>query len=149
MLIAISALSAYPPKDIMGGFSEGTSEADIQGVLWARDSLEPGATVASDHRMSSMIFGFGGFNATWDEADGTLHGESYGEFRDELESIDIPSGNKQINYVFLDDDIKEGAALLQWENAEPMSMKARDKFHNWPFVKLYEANGVEVFGLVE
>jgi 4-amino-4-deoxy-L-arabinose transferase-like glycosyltransferase len=149
LLIALSAFSAYPPKDIMGGFSEGTSPEDMQAVVWAGESLEPGATVASDHRMSSMIFGFGGLNATWDAAENTLHGESLSEFQDELESIKIPSGEKSIDYVLLDDDIKEGAALLQWENAEPLSQGARDKFQKWPFVKLYEANGVEVYGIVE
>jgi hypothetical protein len=149
VLIFLSALSAYPPKDIMGGFQEGTSREDMQGVFWARESFETGATVASDHRMSSMVFGFGGLNATWDEAQKTLHGEDLSEFGEELESLDIPSGTKAINYVLLDDDIKEGAALHQWENAEPLSQKAQDKFHRWPFVKLYEAGGVEVYGIVD
>jgi hypothetical protein len=149
VLIILTAFSAYPPKDLMGGFQEGTSREDMQAVLWAGESLESDATVASDHRMSSMIFGFGGLNATWDAAENTLHGESYDEFRDELANIDIPSGEKPIDYVLLDDDIKEGAALLQLENARPMSQAAQNKFRNWPFVKLYEANGVEIYGIVE
>lgn len=148
LLIGLTSQSAYPPKEVMGGFQEGTSQEDMQAVFWARESLNEGATVATDHRMSSMLFGFAGLNATWDEADKTLHSASYEECRDEIESIKIPSGEKTIDYILLDDDIKEGVALLQWENAEPMSLEAQRKFENWPFVKLYEANGVEVFGLV-
>jgi hypothetical protein len=149
MLLVLTAFSAYPSKEIMGGFQEGTSVEDMQGVMWARDSLDAGSTVASDHRMSSMLFGFAGLNATWDSAKQTLHGETYSDFSEELEEIDIPSGTKSINYVLLDDDIKEGAALLQWENAKPLSQEAQDKFQRWPFVKLYEANGVEIYGVVE
>ena len=121
----------------------------MQGVLWAGEHLESGATVASDHRMSSMIFGFGDLNATWDAGENTLHGETYDEFQEEVASLKVPSGTKPINYVLLDDDIKEGAALLQWENARPMSQKAKDKFQKWPFIKLYEADGVEIYGIVE
>lgn len=149
VLLVLTAFSAYPPKDIMGGFQEGTTEADMQGVFWAKENLPPDTTVASDHRMSSMLFGFGDLNATWDAAEGILHGDNYDDLKDEIADLEVPSGTKPINYVLLDDDIKEGAALLQWENARPMSQEARDKFEKWPFVKLYEANGVQIFGIVE
>jgi 4-amino-4-deoxy-L-arabinose transferase-like glycosyltransferase len=148
ILLGLTSLSAYPSKEVMGGFQEGTSQEDMQAVFWARESLNKGATVATDHRMSSMLFGFADLNATWDEADKTLHASSYEECRGEIESISIPSGEKPIDYVMLDDDIKSGVALLQWENAEPMSLEAKKKFETWPFVKLYEANGVEVYGMV-
>jgi hypothetical protein len=149
VLLALCALSAYPPKELIGGFQEGTSEADMQAVAWAKSSLNEDATVASDHRMSSIIFGFGGLNATWDEAYSTLHADNYNGCRSELENISTPSGEKPIDYILLDDDIKSGAALLQWENAEPMSSEAQEKFEKWPFVKLYESNGVEVYGIVK
>ncbi len=147
VLLGLTSLSAYPSKEIMGGFSEGTSQEDMQAVFWARESLNKGATIATDHRMSSMLFGFAGLNPTWDEADKTLHASSYEEGRDEIESVKTPSGERSIDHVLLDDDIKEGVALVQWENAEPMSIEAQKKFEIWPFVKLYEANGVEVYGL--
>jgi hypothetical protein len=94
-----------------------------------------------------MLFGFAGLNATWDSARKTLHSDTYKDCRDEIENMDTPSGDKPIDYVLLDEDIKEGAALLQWENAEPMSLEAQKKFEKGPFIKLYEANGVEVYGL--
>ncbi|UCE36860.1 MAG: hypothetical protein JSW00_15340 [Thermoplasmata archaeon] len=148
VLLGLTSLSAYPPRGVMGGFQEGTSEEDMQAVAWAKYSLEDGATVATDHRMSSMVFGFAGQNATWDAAIDTLHGSSYEECKDEIDNISTPSGEKHIDYVILDDDIKDGVALLQWENAEPMRTQAWEKFEKWPFVKLYEANGVEVYGVV-
>ncbi len=149
ILLVLTAFSAYPPKEIMGGFSEGTSEKDIQGVVWARENLPSDSTVASDHRMSSMVFGFGGLNATWDSAQGILHGEEYENYKEEIAGLEVPSGIKPIDYVLLDDEIREGVALLQWENARPMSHKAQEKFERWPFIKLYEADGVQIYGLVE
>jgi 4-amino-4-deoxy-L-arabinose transferase-like glycosyltransferase len=147
VLFGLTSISAYPSKELMGGFQEGTSQEDMQSVFWARESLNKGATVATDHRMSSMVFGFAGLNATWDEAYNTLHASSYEECRDEIENIEIPSGEKSIDYFLLDDDIKDGVALRQWVNAEPMSFEAQKKFEEQPFVKLYEANGVEVYGM--
>jgi hypothetical protein len=148
VLLALTAVMAYPPKEVLGGFQEGTSREDIQAVFWARESLPGHSTVASDHRMSSMVFGFAGLNATWDGARKTLHASTYTECRDEIAGLKTPSGEKSIDYVLLDKDIKEGAALLQWENADPMSQEAQEKFEEWPFIKLYEAGGVEVYGLV-
>ena len=147
IVLALAAAMAYPPKEVLGGFQEGTSHEDMQAVYWARESLPEDITVASDHRMSSMIFGFGRLNATWDSAQKTLHAPSYAECRDEIEGLDTPSGEKPIDYILLDNDIKEGAALLQWENARPMSQEAQDKFERAPFIKLYEAGGVEIYGL--
>ena len=95
-----------------------------------------------------MVFGFAGLNATWDGARKTLHASSYAECQDEIAGLNTPSGEKPIDYVLLDEDIKEGAALQQWENARPMSQEAQEKFGMWPFIKLYEAGGVEVYGLV-
>ena len=95
-----------------------------------------------------MVFGFAGLNATWDGAGKTLHAPSYAESRDEIAGLDTPSGEKPIDYIFLDDDIKEGVALLQWENAEPMSQEAQEKFEEAPFIKLYEAEGVEIYGIL-
>jgi hypothetical protein len=147
ILLALTAVMAYPPKEILGGFQEGTSREDMQGVFWARESLPEDATVASDHRMSSMLFGFADLNATWDGADKTLHGSNYTESQDEIAGLNTPSGDKPIDYILLDKDIKEGTALLQWENAEPMSQEAQEKFEKWPFIKLYETGGVEIYGL--
>lgn len=148
VLLILTSISAYPSPEIMGGFQEGTSQEDMNGVYWARESLSKPATVATDHRMSSMLFGFASVNATWDEARKTLHAPTYTECQEEIASLDTPSGKKSIDYILLDEDIKKGAALLQWESAEPMSKEAQEKFEIWPFIKLYEANGVEIYGLV-
>ena len=48
VLLLLTAASAYPPKDIMGGFQEGTSEDDMQAVYWAREKLDKDSTIASD-----------------------------------------------------------------------------------------------------
>jgi hypothetical protein len=94
--------------------------------------------------MSSMLFGFGGLNATWDSAYHTLHDDLNGS-KDELRSVKAPSGDGRINYVLIDDVIEGGVALKQWQNAEPMSKEAKAKFNEPPFQKVYEGRGVDIY----
>lgn len=145
-LIILNSISTYPPKEVMGGFQEGTYDKDISAIIWAKYLLNEG-TFASDHRMSSMIFGFVNFNSSWDSAKYTLHGNKT-QAIEEMKNIAIPSGNKKINYVFIDDDIKGGAALEQWKNAKPMSKESIEKFNYSPFIKLYD-NGFAYIYLVD
>lgn len=145
LLICPIAFTAYPSKDTMGGFQEGTTEEDIRSTFWLKNSVGGDTTIASDHRMSSMIYGFANLNASWDSAHDTLHSSTFEGCRDELEGLSTPSGEKEIDYVLLTDDIKSGAALLQWENAEPMSSNAQKKFESSPFIKVYESEKAEVY----
>ena len=146
LLIAITAVTSQPSRELLGGFEEGTQDLEMDGVLWCREEIPVrGTMVASDHRMSSMLFGFAGLNGTWDSAYHTFHSGQDQALASELESVDAPAGEQRIDYVFLDDPIKEGVALEQWENAEPMSDEAIDKFEEPPFQKIFESNGVEVY----
>jgi len=149
-LVILAGATAYPSPDVLGGFEEGTLDEEMDAVVWCDNEIpERGTMMATDHRMSSMLFGFAGLNSTWDSAYDTMHEDLNGS-RDELRSVNAPVGWRRIDYVLLDEPIKEGVALVQWENAEPMSQEALDKFSEPPFQKIYEAHGVEIYfvGLV-
>jgi len=149
-LVLASAVTAYPPNQLIGGFEEGTTCKELSSVVWSGQEIPVRqALVASDHRMSSMLYGFGGLNATWDSAYHTLHDDLNGS-RAELKDVEAPSGHGRINYVLVDDVIERGVALKQWQNAEPMSNEAKAKFGEPPFQKVYEGRGVDIYfvGLV-
>jgi len=145
-LLVLSVVTAYPPTSATGGFNEGITQKDLEAALWIKDNVPASAVVASDHRMSSTIFGFAKLMCTWDSAYDILHADSYDEALSQLRSCDTPAGKKRIDYVVVDKAMREeGVALLQWENAEPMSEKAFDKFFKEPFTLVYDNGEVWVF----
>jgi hypothetical protein len=141
--VVMCAATAYPPREIMGGFEEGTASVEMDGVLWLREGGRPAELVATDHRMSSMTFGFAGMNASWDDARDTLLGNQ-SEAELEMAGLETPSGLHSVTLVLLTPSIEAGAALTQWETARPLSEPARTKFSSELFLKMYESNGVKV-----
>ncbi len=149
ILIIICGVLSYPPLEVLGGFEEGTTEDEFDSCLWARENLPDDSTVASDHRMSSMLFGFAGLNSTWEYAPTVLHGETFDEMSNELSSVRIPAGTKTIDYILITDNIKQGVTLKQWENAQPMSEPAVKKFDSSQFVKLYDNGDAQFYYWVD
>lgn len=145
ILVLAGAALAYPPKGLLSGFQEGTNEPELEGCYWLRESVEDDAVVASDHRLSSMAFGFGGANATWENAPKTLQSENLDEIAGELNATKTPSGKKAINYVLLSQELKDGVTLAQWVTVEPMSDEAYDKFQTYPFYKVFDNGDVEIY----
>ncbi len=145
-LIALSVVTTYPPAEAVGGFNEGITHKDLEAALWMRDNAPQGSVVATDHRLSSTIFGFAKLMCTWDSAYDILHAESYDDALPQLKSCDTPAGKKEIDYVVVDKTmLEEGVALLQWNNAEPMSERAFEKFFEEPFERVYENGEVWIF----
>jgi hypothetical protein len=145
ILIVASSIFAYPPEGLLSGFEEGTNDSELESCIWIRESIEDDGMVASDHRMSSMIFGFGYTNATWETAPNTIRGETLEDYADELNSTKTPSGEKDIDYVLISSEIENNVALTQWEPAEPMTTKAIEKFEKYPYYKIYDNGNVEIY----
>ncbi len=145
MLLVLAPFSCYPPSNVLGGFEEGTEYKDMEAVFWVKENLQ-NATIASDHRMSSMLFGFADTSPTWEYAPTIFHSNSFNESKNELLKCKTPSGEKRIDYVFIDKTMKEkGVALGQYENAEPMSTQSIEKFNHAPFVKIYDNGYVQIY----
>lgn len=142
--IVLVGATSYPPREVMGGFEEGTVEEELAAAIWLKDGKGSWDLLATDHRMSSICFGIAGINGSWDDAYMTLHG-NLSEAAQELESLEVPSGRRSVDLVLLSPSIIRGAALVQWENAEPISGDALAKFETPVFVKIYDAAGVKVY----
>jgi hypothetical protein len=145
ILLLLAPFSCYPSTNVLGGFEEGTDYRDMEAVFWVKENL-PGATIASDHRLSSMLFGFADTEPTWEYAPTVFHSNSFNESKEQLLNCKTPSGEKRIDYVFIDNTMKEkGVALTQYENAEPMSKESIEKFNHEPFVKIYDNGYAQVY----
>ncbi|MCK4366509.1 MAG: hypothetical protein KAW84_01005 [Thermoplasmata archaeon] len=135
-LVATNAAVAYPPRDLMGGWEESIKPEVVSLALWTGEHTV--GLVAADHRVSTVLFGFGGVDATWDTVTLVFHAEDFEGAREELESVDSPSGRQRAVYVAFDSDTVAGVLLYPWDPAEPMSDEAVEKFEELPFQKMYE-----------
>jgi hypothetical protein len=145
-LLVLTAATAYPPSEAMGGFDEGITRADLEAAVWMNENLPKGVTVATDHRLSSTIFGFAKLMCSLDSAYEILHADRTEDALSQLRSCDTPVGMRRIDYVVIDNVMRDkGVALLQWENAQPMSKEAFNKFLDAPFEMVYDNGEVWVF----
>jgi hypothetical protein len=144
-LLIANSFSSFPSRDHLLGYEEGTGSKSMEGIAWLDYKTSKDSTVASDHRLSSMIFGFSERNSTWDLAPQTLTTSSFEDAQSEMSQIVLPSGTKRIDYVMLDEDVKTGAILLVWDVAEPLSQEALDKFEGSNYTKLFDNGFSQIY----
>jgi hypothetical protein len=146
LLLAANAAIAYPPPAQLAGFQEGLTDGDAALWMWVGIGVPPTATVASDHRLSSMVFGFDGNNATWQSTPSLFLGDNWSRAAAELSGSVAPRGALQpIDVVALDGVMVQGVALDPGGLALPMSPQAVAWFSEPPFVLLYENGSEKVY----
>jgi hypothetical protein len=150
LVVAANAAIAYPPQADFGGFEEGLTHGDAALWMWAGVGLPAGSTVASDHRLSSFLFGFDGLRATWVTTPALFTGSTWSDARAELNSSGVPNPafSAPIQYVAIDGVMYGGVALNPSALAVPLSPEAIAWFGYAGFVPVYE-NGGEVVYLVD
>lgn len=142
-LLGANALSAIPPAGLFVGWQEGIRAEAVDVALWTSGSAD--GLVASDHRVSTILFGFGGADATWDAAPLTLRARSFADARSEMLAVDAPSGRACVAYVALDRDLVTGVQLEPFDPALPLSSEALGKFNAEPFHKVFDTGFSQVF----
>ena len=149
VLVAANAAIVYPPQAYLGGFEEGLTRGDAALWMWVGIAAPPTWTVATDHRLSSMIFGFDGDPATWTTTPVLFTGtagqtaQAYAELR----SSGTPYVDRPIDLVAVDSVMYHGVALNPSDAALPLSSAAIAWLGAMPFVPLYE-DGANVVYLV-
>jgi hypothetical protein len=147
VLIAANAAIVYPPQADFGGFQEGLTHGDATLWMWVGLGVSPSWVVATDHRLSSMIFGFDGNPATWDSTPALFNGSNWTAALNELRASDAPHTLRPIDLVAVDSVMYVGVALNPSAIALPLSAAAQHWFTELPFVPLYR-NGLDVVYLV-
>ncbi len=137
ILLAGNAVIAIPPPALVAGWQEGIVPGVVDGALWGR-AYESGL-LAADHRASTVFFGFGGINATWDTTSAPFLAPTFSAAEPGLAYVRSPSGNLRVSYVWLDQDTEAGVQLLPFDTASPMTPAAIMKFSDAPFIKVYDS----------
>jgi hypothetical protein len=145
LLLAANAAIIYPPQSDFGGFQEGLTFQDQALWLWGGIGLPAQAAVASDHRLSSMLFGFDGLAATWSMTPGLFIGTSWANASAELHSSKAPTQDRVIDAVAVDAVMHSGVALNPAYLAFPLSSNATAWLAAPPFVPLYESGQQVVY----
>jgi hypothetical protein len=145
VLLGANAAIAYPPPSDFGGFQEGVSYGDATLWMWAGSALPNGTVVATDHPLSSMLFGFDGEYATWQGTNALFTGSNRSAMLTLLQSVAAPHCPYRFpaQTVAVDGTMATGVALDPAATAEPISAAATAWFEGAPFVPLYE-NGPQV-----
>lgn len=143
-LLVLSAATALPPRQAVGNHMEGVRAQEVNAVQWAGQRIW--GITASDHRVSSMLFGFTGQRATWDLASLTLTAPTFEMARSEMAWVeDLPGGPGRVDFVLLDEDLIAGPTFLPWDPAIPMSEQALGKFLGGNYLKLYDDGYSQVY----
>ncbi len=152
VVVAANAAIVYPPQSDFGGFEEGLTHGDAALWMWVGIAIPTSAAVATDHRLSSMIFGFDGNPATWVTTAAIFEGPngSWVDAYEELVSVGVPNpaDPHPIDFVAVDSVMYTGVALDPSALALPISSAAIEWFEKLPFLPVYE-NGLEVVYLVD
>lgn len=138
LLVGANAAIVYPPPADFGGFQEGLTWPDAALWAWVGIAVPPGAVVASDHRLSSMVFGFDGTRATWDSTPELFTGSNWSLASLELAGSYAPHTSRAVEVVAIDATMHSGVALDPSAPALPLSPSALLWFAAPPFLPLYE-----------
>jgi len=148
VLLAANAAIVYPPQNDFGGFEEGLTHGDAAVWMWVGIAAPPTWTVATDHRLSSMIFGVDGNPTTWFTTTALFTGSNWSAAAAELRSVGTPYTDRPIDLVAVDSVMHTGVALDPSKLASPLSGAAIGWFENLPFIPVYE-NGQDVVYVVD
>ena len=147
LLLAANAAIVYPPQHDFGGFQEGLTPGDAALWMWIGIATPPTWVVASDHRLSSMVFGFDGNPATWVTTPALFTGDNRSAAFAELQSVGAPNPSepRAVDLVAVDSVMYSGVALDPSSAAVPLSSAAIGWFETAPFVPLYESGAQTVY----
>jgi len=143
VLVAASAATAFPPTSLVGNFEEGIRPGALDAAYWAGFHVD--GLLASDHRGSTLAFGFGGVDATWDTAPLAITAMTFATARADMCSVGSPSGKTRVDFVLIDRDLSMGVQLSPMTPAIPLSPEALGKFSEAPYMKMYDSGFAQVY----
>ena len=129
VLFISNMIVAYPTIDALNSIDERVSQPCINSFEWMQGNISNESTIASDHRLS-MILWAEGFNITYGETNNTWLAENYKNCSSELDELNI-------SYIVIDDIMKEKIVNIDVGKYYQMSNESYEKFLSDPFELIY------------
>ena len=143
LLVAGTALAAYPKPVAVAGFQEGISPRSVEAALWIRTHAD--GLAAGDHRLSSVLFGFGGVDATWNREVRFWHTEDTALTLAAMAQVRLPSGTAPVEWVAIDGDLRAGLQTSPFAPALPLTPGEEARFLRPPFQKTFDSGSAQVY----
>ncbi len=126
-----------------------TPPADLDAANWIRWNTQTNATFAGDHRVSSIVFGYGDRNATWEFGGATIFGSNtIGQLLNNLNSSQTPSGLKHVDYVMVDGEMIAAANFYPNQPDYPLNPVMLSMLKTDNFLELYTNGYATVYAYV-
>jgi hypothetical protein len=132
-----SAATAYAVQSTTSQFEESISVQVIEAADWMKENVRTNLTVASDHRVSQILW-TRGFNVTSDEAYWIFLAPDWRGTLDELNGTNRTYG--KVGYVFMDDVMRtKGVQSNLNESPRPITDELYAKYSAQPFELLHRS----------
>ena len=143
VLLVGNLVVAIPPPSIVANWNEGTAAPALGAAYWAHGDVQ--GLVLADHTASTILFGFGGVNGTWDTTAAPFFAATFAEAEAGLVNVRAPSGVGNVSYVFVDRVEQNGVQLRPWEPAQPMPASTLTMLSGAPFIKVFDSGYAQVY----
>lgn len=142
LLVSGTAATAYPGPTVLAGFDEGIRSRTVEAALWVGHHGD--GLVAGDHRQSTVLFGVGGLDATWDRETDFWHTTSASDALAAMSAVPLDGTTARVDWILLDEDLLTGVQLSPFAPALPLRPVEEAKFAAAPFQKLFDSGAAQV-----
>ncbi len=126
-----------------------TPAGDLDAANWIRLNTPGNATFASDHRVSSIIFGYGDRNATWEFGGAPVfHSLTIGALLRSLNSSLTPAGQRHVDYLMTDSEMISAANFYPNHPDYPISPRMLSLLETHYFIEVYTNGYATVYAYV-
>jgi hypothetical protein len=147
VIILISGATTYPIQRTTSGFEESISDQVQEGIVWLELNGQRNLTVASDHRISNVLWERG-FNATYDYAYNLWFSPTWNstDCLSELEGHGIGKEYGRVGYILIDSVmVRDGVQSNINETPRVMTGRSYEKFNHQPFELFFQSESLDIF----
>jgi len=126
LLLSWSIPFTYPEQERASGYHEGSDWEDVEAAIWSRN-LD--GRIATDHRMSAVLFAASNQNLTWVDGYDMYFSPDHDEIRRELDELNI-------SYILWDQEMLRGVTTAPGVTPYPFDESA---------LKYYRRNDYSVY----
>ncbi|MBX8631202.1 MAG: hypothetical protein J9259_01575 [Thermoplasmata archaeon YP2-bin.285] len=115
-----------------------TPYEDLQAANWIAWNTPRNSTFASDHRLSSIVFGYGGREATWEFGGYPIfHSTGLHDLLANLNLSETPAGSARIGYIIVDREMVNSANFYPNQPDLPIPTSVLSMLKTYYFVEVY------------